>query len=353
VAWVTSSVGLSLSLGAFLAGLVISESEYSDEAVGHVLPFQAIFTSFFFVSMGMLLDLGFFLQQPLMILALTAAILLIKFLLAGFSAQVVGMPLRSAILAGIGLAQVGEFSFVIAQAGISLGLASEYCYQLFLSVSLLTMALTPTLISFAHSYAGWISRLPLPHKIKTGLLYIAPQPEERKLEGHLIIVGFGMRGRQLARMAKEKQLPYLILEMNPETVKNEKKKGEPIRYGDASHASVLKHAGIKNASMLVVVINDPLAGMKIIKIAKELNPSIHLISRARYFQEARAIFHAGADEVITDELGSSLEILTRVMQKYGAHEVQIRKTVEEMRSESDQEAIKWGAKTPVAQPVEA
>ena len=136
VAWLTSSVGLSLSLGAFLAGLVISESEYSDEAAGHVFPFQAIFTSFFFVSMGMLLDLGFVFRQPVTILLLTCALIFIKFLLAGTSALILGRPLRSSILVGIGLAQIGEFSFVIAQAGMALGLASAYSYQLFLAVSL-------------------------------------------------------------------------------------------------------------------------------------------------------------------------------------------------------------------------
>ena len=351
VAWITSSVGLSLSLGAFLAGLVISESEYSDEAAGHVLPFQAIFTSFFFVSMGMLLDVGFVLREPLLIFALTLLVLSLKCVMAALAALILGVPLRSAILAAVSLCQIGEFSFVIAQTGISVGLTSEFSYQLFLAVSLLTMALTPALISLVHEYSGWIFRLPLPQKIKTGLRYVTPNSNEHKLENHLIIVGFGMRGRHLARMAKEKQIPYLILEMNPDTVKMEKKNGEPIRYGDPSHPSVLKHAGIQHAHLMVVVINDDQACIKIIKTAKELNPEVHLIGRVRYFQESRSIFNAGADEVITDELGSSLEILTRVMQKCGVDAEEIGRCVGTLRSESDQEAVKWSAESAHMRPV--
>ena len=128
VAWITSSIGLSLSLGAFLAGLIVSESDYSDEAVGNVLPFQEIFTSFFFVSMGMLLDVGFVAHQPFTILGITAVVLLFKSLVAGGAAVILGMPLRSAILGGVALSQVGEFSFVLAHSGIELGLASEYSY---------------------------------------------------------------------------------------------------------------------------------------------------------------------------------------------------------------------------------
>jgi monovalent cation:H+ antiporter-2, CPA2 family len=332
VAWITSSIGLSLSLGAFLAGLVISESEYSDEAVGNVMPFQEIFTSFFFVSMGMLLDLGFVFKQPLLIIAIALAILVLKGMIAGGSAILLGMPLRSVILTGIALSQVGEFSFVLAQSGMSLGLVSDYHYQLFLAVSLLTMAVTPSLMNFSNRLAAWALNVPLPHKLKTGYHY-SEGIEKQHLSNHIIITGFGLRGKHLAHAAKEAEIPYIILEMNPETVKKEKIKGEPIHFGDPSHHSVLVHAGIKTAQTLAVVINDATAATRIVKMARSLNPDVYIIARTRYFQEAQQLFQIGATEVIPDEFGSSLEIFTRVLQRRNVQEAIIAKCINELRME--------------------
>lgn len=333
VAWITNSIGLSLSLGAFLAGLVISESEYSDEAVGNVLPFQEIFTSFFFVSMGMLLDVGFVIEQPLLILVIALAILLLKAFIAGGSAVALGMPLRSAILAGVALSQVGEFSFVLAHSGITLGLTSDYNYQLFLAVSLLTMGVTPSLMNWASRIADLALKLPLPNKLKMGFRYSSDSAEHAHSNGHMIIAGFGFRGRHLARAAKSVGIPYLVLEMNPETVKSERKNGEPIRYGDPSHPSVLLHAGIRSAKTVAVVINDPVAAMHIVKLAKTLNPDAYVITRTRYFQEVPRFFQAGADDVIPDELGSSLEIFTRVLQKSNVPHAELIRCLNELRAE--------------------
>lgn len=332
VAWITSSIGLSLSLGAFLAGLIVSESEYSDEAVGNVLPFQEIFTSFFFVSMGMLLDLKFVVHQPFTILAITAAVLLFKSLVAGGTALILGMPLRSAILGGVALSQVGEFSFVLAHSGIELGLATEYSYQLFLAVSLLTMGVTPTMIFLSGQAANWAGKLPLPQRLRNGWSYNSESSNEQ-LHDHLIICGFGMRGRHLSRAAKAAMMPYVILEMNPETVKAEKAKGEPIRFGDPSHQSVLVHAGVRTAKMVAVVINDPLAAKHIVKTARSLNPEIYIITRTRYFQEVGNMFNAGANDVIPDEFGSSLEIFTRVLQRAEMPQEGLYRYVDEIRRE--------------------
>lgn len=334
VAWVTSSIGLSLSLGAFLAGLIVSESEYSDEAVGNVLPFQEIFTSFFFVSMGMLLDMNFVIQQPFLIATIAFCALLLKSILAGGSALILGMPLRSAIISGIALSQIGEFSFVVAHSGISFGLLSEYGYQLFLAVSLLTMGLTPTLMNFSTYIASWVGRLPLPGRIKTGFHYTQSDAGIGQVkEGHIIICGFGLRGRHLARAAKTANIPYLILEMNPETVKIEKSRGEPIRYGDPSHPSVLIHAGIKTAKTVAVVINDPIAAKHIVKVSRSLNANAYIITRTRYFQEVPLMLQAGATDVIPDEFGSSLEIFIRVLQKAEIPSDNLYRYVDELRSE--------------------
>jgi monovalent cation:H+ antiporter-2, CPA2 family len=335
VAWITSSIGLSLSLGAFLAGLIVSESEYSDEAVGHVLPFQEIFTSFFFVSMGMLLDVSFVIQQPFLIMAIAMLVIGLKSLIAGGSALILGMPLRSAILGGIALSQVGEFSFVVAHSGISMGLITDYGYQLFLAFSLLSMAVTPTLMNLSKYVVGWADKLPVPQRLKRGLRYTEEVPQG-EANGHIIICGFGIRGRHLARAAKAAKIPYLILEMNPETVKVEKKKGEPIRFGDPSHPSVLAHAGVNKASIMAVVINDPIAAKDIVRLARSLNPEIYIITRTRYFQEVPLMLKAGANDVIPDEFGSSLEIFARVLQKANVPHDTLAQNVEQLRIEGYQ-----------------
>lgn len=340
VAWLTSSIGLSLSLGAFLAGLVVSESEYSDEAVGNVLPFQAIFTSFFFVSMGMLLDVGFVFQQPFLIVGVALAILLIKTLVAGGGAMILGMPLRAAVLAGIALSQVGEFSFVLAHTGMSFGLATDYQYQLFLAVSLLTMAVTPTLMALSHPLSHWVNKLPFPARIKTGFQTSSDLSDSHHLDGHMIIVGFGVRGRHLARAAKEANIPYLILEMNSETVKIEKKKGEPIHYGDPTHLSVLLHAGIRSANTIAVVINDPVASLRIVKAARSVNPNVYIISRTRYFNEATRMFQAGANDVLPDEFGSSIEISSRVLNHWEMPQEFIATCLNNLRIEG-LETLNW------------
>lgn len=222
VAWLASSVGLSLSLGAFLAGLIVSESEYSNEAIGNMLPLQDIFASFFFVSMGMLLDLSFVIEHPIIIVVITCGILVLKSFVASLTTLVVGMPLRTAVLSGIALSQVGEFSFVLAKSGIEYGLGTSFHYQLFLAVSLLTMTVTPVLIHFSPYLAGIAMNLPFPAILKTGL-----KPLKMKTafgeKNHIIVIGFGLSGKNIAKSAKESKIPYVIIEMNSDTVRREKK----------------------------------------------------------------------------------------------------------------------------------
>ena len=258
VAWLTSSVGLSLSLGAFLAGLIISESEYNHQALGNVLPFKDVFSGFFFVSIGMLLDMRFLIDHLLWVLLLVAAIMLLKTLLAALAAGSLRFPLRTTLLVGLGLCQVGEFSFVLAEMGGRFGLLAGDHYQMFLAVAVLTMAATPFLVPLAPRLADGFLKIPGLARFQAGILPdkgIQPAP----LNDHLIIVGFGVNGRNLARAARGGQIPYLILEMNPETVREERARGEPIFFGDATQEPVLETAGLERARILVVVINDAAA----------------------------------------------------------------------------------------------
>lgn len=331
VAMLAESVGLSLSLGAFLAGLIVSDTEYSHEAISDILPFKDIFTSVFFVSIGMLLDLSFVIERPFLILALTIGVLFAKAIIAGLTTMILGLPIRTVVLTGIALAGVGEFSLILVKSGFSYGLGNEYYDQLFLSVALFTMSLTPTLMSIAPKLAELAKLLPLSSRIISGSQLKTKDKDKKK--DHLIIIGFGVAGRNLAKSAQEMNISYTILEMNAETVKNEKTKGEPIHYGDATHEILLQHAGIMTCKVLAILINDPLASIRVTEVARKMNPNVYIITRAHYIGQIKSVLLVGANEVVSDELGSSIEIFTKVLQKYEVNPDDVEKVVNERRNE--------------------
>jgi len=332
VAWLTSSIGLSLTLGAFLAGLIISESEYSHQAFGNILPFRDVFASFFFVSIGMLLDVGFLFKQPGLIALIALGVLGLKTIIASVVTVLLGFPLRTSFLVGFALSQVGEFSFILSKIGVEHGLLTGNIYPLFLAVSVLTMAVTPFIIALAPHIADLVLRLPLPKRLKSGW-YPVPETKIAAKKDHLIIIGFGVNGRNVARAARAAGIPYVILEMNPETVRSEQAKGEPIYYGDATHEAVLRHANIKDARVVVVAISYPAATRGITEIVRMLNPDVHLIVRTRYLQEMKPLYELGANEVIPEEFETSVEIFARVLTKYLIPRDEIEKLVTEVRSD--------------------
>ncbi|NOX87730.1 MAG: potassium transporter KefB [Calditrichaeota bacterium] len=332
VAWLTYKAGLSLALGAFLAGLIISESEYSHQALGNILPFRDVFTSFFFVSIGMLLDIGFLFRQPGTITLIALGVLALKTAVAFFAVILLGLPLRTAILVGLGLSQVGEFSFILSRSGVEHGLLTGNTYQTFLAFSILTMAATPFIIALAPRIANAVLWLPLPKKLKAGF-HPVPKKKIESKKDHLIIIGFGVNGRNVARAARLSGIPYVIVEVNPETVKNEQAKGEPIYYGDSTQEVVLQHANIKEARVVVIAINDPTSTRRIVETIRRLNPKVHLIVRSRYLKEMKPLYELGADEVIPEEFETSVEIFTRVLTKYLIPKDEIETLIAEIRSD--------------------
>jgi CPA2 family monovalent cation:H+ antiporter-2 len=332
VVWLTSRFGVSLALGAFLAGLIVSESESSHDALGHISPFRDVFTSFFFVSVGMLLDFHVLFQKPLLIAGLTIGVLVAKSIIAGGVTSMLGYPLRTAILTGLTLSQVGEFAFILAKSGIEHGLLSDANYKLFLAVSIVTMAATPFIISAAPHIARGILRLPLPRRLVSGLSPIA-STQDTEQTNHVIIIGFGINGRNVAKAARAADIPYVIVEMNPETVRTERANGEPIFYGDAVHDAVLHHANIKSARVVVIAISDDASSRRIVGAAHALNPAAHIIVRTRHLAEVEPLYHVGANEVIPEEFETSVEIFTRVLMEYLVPHDQIERFIAEVRAD--------------------
>lgn len=229
VAYVTSLLGLSLALGAFLAGLIISESDYSHHATGKILPFREVFLSFFFVSVGMLFDFGFFIQHLLPIFGLTIVTILAKILITTVSVRSIGQEIRESLIVGLSVFQLGEFSLLLAKEGNRQQLLDPTTYQFFLSITLLTMALTPFVMSRREWIANKISSLNFRGKFIEGNQHL-PLPELEdstdELKDHLVIIGFGLNGHNLAKAAKSANIRYVIIETNPSTVRKEHKPTE-------------------------------------------------------------------------------------------------------------------------------
>lgn len=333
IAIVTSKAGLSLALGAFLAGLIISESEYASQALSDILPFKESFMGLFFVSVGMLIDIRFVYENIVLVVTSLFLIIFIK----SISIMLVGLLFkfsqRVSIISAIGLSQIGEFSFVLAYAGKNIGLIGENFYHLFLSVTVITMILTPFMINISYKLSENTKITNILKKLYKKHLEYEEIKTIRKTD-HVIIIGFGLNGRNLARVLKESKIPYVILEMNNITVLEFKKKGEPIYYGDGTSIDVLHALGIDRARVLVIAISDPSATRRIVSLVRNENQKINIIVRTRYVLEVDELLKLGANEVIPEEFETSIEIFARVLKYYHFPSNLILNMVENIRQDS-------------------
>jgi len=326
-ATLTSMAGLSLAIGAFIIGLIISESEFSHQALSEILPLRDVFNSLFFISIGMLLDLGFVLDNFSIILYVVIIIILIKFMLTMITTVVLKYPLHTAFLVGLSLAQIGEFSFVLSLIGIQHGLLNNDIYQVFLASAILTMIATPFMIQMGPRIEDFITR----HGKESD--HIRKETIGSKIEKHVVIAGYGINGRNLSSVLSAVKIPFVVVEMNPEIVISEKRKGLPIFYGDASKEDILKLTNISKAKILVVAICDAAHTRMMVKNARKLNPGIYIITRIRYVSELEELYELGADEVIPAEFETSIEIFSRVLSRYLIPKEEIQKNVERVRKD--------------------
>lgn len=317
VAFLTSEAGLSLALGAFLAGLIISESEYSHQATSTILPFRELFTSLFFISVGMLLNLTFFINNVSIILLLVLAVFVGKSMITAFSVAVLKYPPRTVIITGLSLFQVGEFAFILSKVGIQYKLLSEETNQIFLSVSILSMLATPFIIILSEKIAFGVLKINILENIlKTRKEQINDNENDETLENHLVIIGFGINGSNLVKAAQYMQIPYVVIELNPETVKEQKEKKIPIIFGDATQDHILESVNLTQARALVIAISDPKATKTIMSKVRQISQSLYTIVRTRYVKEIEELHALGADEVIPEEFETSIEIFTRVLHNF-------------------------------------
>lgn len=330
IAQLTQALGLSLALGAFLAGLIISESDYSHQAMALMMPLRDIFMALFFVSIGLLLDVQFLLAHPIQIALFTLGIIAIKPFVGTVAALVVGLPISGAVLSGLLLGQVGEFSFVATRAGIDAGLLPPETFQIILTTAVLSMLLTPALGALGPWLIRLIDRSPLEcweHR----RFNAAAVRGEQQFSDHVVIAGFGITGRAVAHAAREADVPYAVLEVDALIVRNQLERGEPITYGDAALEPIALQAGVDKARAIVVTISNLVSARQATELARRLNPNAYILVRTRNPREVPTLKALGATEVIADELEVSVEALSRTLVHLGVGEAVIAELSAEVR----------------------
>ena len=322
-ALLTQSLGLSPALGAFLAGLLVSESEYSHQVVAEILPFRDLFSSLFFISIGMLLAPDYLLGNLPTVGAWFLLTIAAKAIIAAAIVRAMGYPLRIAATVGIALAQVGEFSFVLISVGTDQGLVSASQSQQFLAVAVLTLIATPFLMSFASwvgAHTGRPIALPtagasLEGHVSGPDLPVGPHAPEA-LSNHVVIAGYGVNGRNVARVLNELGIHYVVMELDTAIIRRAKEAGEKIQFGDVSRPEGLNACGVDRAAAVVLAISDPGATRYAVAQVRRANERAYIIARTRQVAEVAELMRLGADEVIPEEFETSIAIVMRVLRRF-------------------------------------
>jgi len=322
---VSHKMGLSLAMGALIAGMIISDSEYNHQIILDILPLRDYFSSIFFISIGMLLEIQIFFDSLSFFLGLAAFAVMVKMLMAFLSCVLMRTPLRISLIVGLRLAQIGEFSLILSAIGLENGLFNHEQYQSLLIVSILSMLLAPLLIQVSSKFSIWI--------FSRGQSKELEESEEESISGHVIIAGYGLGGRTLGKVLKEAQIPFLVLELSGEKVKRALTEGLNTHYGDCTQEETLLRAGVKQARMIVYAISDQVSTERAVRLTRKLNKDIKIMVRTRLTSQVEELKAAGADEVIPEEFETSIEIFCRVLRDYRIPNNVIEQQVELIRME--------------------
>jgi CPA2 family monovalent cation:H+ antiporter-2 len=305
-AYLAASLGLSMAAGAFLAGLILAEGEFSHQVHADVRPLRDLLASLFFISIGMMLDVRALWPILPLVLGGAVAIIIGKAGLTAAAVALTGTPIRVAVATGFALAQVGEFSFVLGRAALDGGVITGIWWQALLGASVLTMAVTPTLVNSAPALANRLTR-------RSIALSPTLEAQRTALRDHVVILGYGMGGQLLAQSLTELSVPNVVLELNGATVRSAVARGINIHYADVSAPEPLEAAGVAHAAAVVVVISDPDASQRAVRSIRELSPTVPIITRTRYRLEAERLTESGATLAVAEELEASLEVLSQLL----------------------------------------
>ena len=325
---VAETIGLTLAVGAFIGGLVLSVSPYSHQLFAEVVPLRGVLLGTFFTAVGMLFDPVAAAEQWELVTIYTIGVVLLK---AGFIAAIVAgvlrMGLRVGVRTGVALAQTGEFSFVLAGVAATAGLLTSDLHQVFIAGSIATLVATPLLVSAAPWVASRLgARLEGVGRAREGAGAERPT-------GHVVLVGFGLAGQNVARVLRARGIPYTAVDANAAGVRTALTRGEPVIYGDASRRSILMRLGVSDARLVVVAVNDPITTREVVALAKRLAPEVPVVARTHFVLDVDALTHAGASTVVVEELESTLELVSELLRRFGVPEESVARFAAELRDE--------------------
>ncbi len=333
IALLTYKMGMSLAFGAFLAGLMISESTYSHNAFSNIIPFKDIFTSFFFVSIGMLLDLDFVSHNYFLVIGSVLMVLIVKTVVAGGTGFILGHTFRGTVMVGLALSQVGEFSFILAKLGLDNAIISSYYYQLFLSVAIITMALTPFIIGISQPLAELLLKLPLPRVLVEGLFPLQ-EMDIPPLQNHLVIIGKDSSALKLSKMAKYNNIQHVSLIFDPMLVKEKLQNGEVVVYGDAVNEPILRKAYVNTANTVLISVGSLIPAMAITEKVRQLNKKVYIIARAKHIEDVEHLYRLGADQVLPEKLEIAINLFQRILSKRLVPHKEINRIINHIRSQN-------------------
>jgi Kef-type K+ transport system membrane component KefB/voltage-gated potassium channel Kch len=323
---ITGLSGLSMALGAFLAGLLLAETEYRHEIEVDIEPFKGLMLGLFFMSVGMGIDWRVVGQEPVWIAASVVGLFLLKSIITAGLCLAFGLPRHTSIEAGLLLGQGGEFAFIVVGLAMSLGLLEANVGQFMLIVAGLTMLVTPLVALAAEKLSASLER-------RTGTpAHEGNLDESGELEGHVILAGFGRVGRTLANTLDAESVPYLALDLDPLAVAKARSEKLPVFYGDASRLDILNRAHMDNAAALVITMDDPYATERIVTGARQTWPNIPIYARARDGAHAARLLAAGATTAVPETIEGSLQLAGRVLSGMGASEEVVARRLDHQRA---------------------
>lgn len=333
-AWVVSLVGVSLALGAFLAGLIVAGSDYRSQAMADLIPFREVLASLFFISVGMLLDPLVVVHSPLPVLGMLCGILFAKFFIVAVVGLLIGLPLRVSLITGMTLAHGGEFLFVLLSAADGTGLVAGDLASQLVAATILSMLVTPVLMHVSPQVAAGVSEMWLFRWMGRNRRAVAhgSSVEMSEKRDHVIIAGYGVAGESLSNALRDRGLPYVIVDLNARTIKLLTMQGEPAHFGDVTNVEVLEELGIHSARELVITINDPEAAIRAVSSARETAPDLPILVRVRYVGEVQALLDAGAAQVVPSEYESTIEIISRVLNRQDVPSEEVHSLIEGMHA---------------------
>lgn len=339
-AYLTSLAGVSLSLGAFLAGIVVSESKFSEHAMGEIMPLQILFSATFFVSVGMLLDVGFLFANLPLVVGIVVLVLLIKVLTTSISLRILGYPMPIALASGLMLAQIGEFSFVLERAGREAGLFPAGLEgtgsQTFIAATVIVMIMTPMLHSLGIKVRDKMSDASADTKVPDESVVHGHIPP---LSNHVIIAGYGLSARHLVRALRSFDIPFLVLTLNPQGATEAEEQGILVLRGDYAKQHTLSLAHVAEARTLIVADDNPGMAHRVAMVARQMNPDLHIIVRTPRQNDAQTLHDEGVDCVIVDELESIVQLLGQTLKDHDVPVAEIDRIAEHIREHDYQDVL--------------